>query len=376
MLWITAVSLTVIGLVMVYSAGSFQGFIKYQDSNHYLLPQLQRIGLGLLAMAACMRLPMRRLERVAPWLLGVALVLLMVVIGMGHKSHGAARWLRLGFMTLQPTDLARYATVVALAWMLKRRPPREHGFVRGFLPPIGLTLVVTLLIFKQPNLSSSALMFVTGIGMLLLAGAPMRWFAPFVAVGALVVTLGFASGHIHAYQLERIQTFVAGMTGGEVDSRGAGYQLQQSKVAIGSGGLLGRGIGGSVQKYLYLPEAHTDFIFSILAEETGILGVSIVIGLFIVFIMRGLRTTVRSSDLFAGLVAGGITLQIAFYAIANLWVATGLAPTTGLPLPFVSYGGSALIANLAAVGLLHRVSAMNGEEEALTRQRWSREAMA
>jgi cell division protein FtsW len=154
------------------------------------------------------------------------------------------------------------------------------------------------------------------------------------------------------------------------DARGAGWQLDQSLIAIGSGGWLGRGLGGGLQKYQFLPEAHTDFIFSIVGEETGFLGATLLIGLIALLLWRGMRAAARSSDPFAHLLAGGLTLQIGLYALANLCVATVLAPTTGLPLPFVSYGGSALLVNMAAVGLLYRVSAENDEREALTRQRW------
>jgi len=176
------------------------------------------------------------------------------------------------------------------------------------------------------------------------------------------------------YMLARVQTFVSTLTGAGVDARGAGFQLDQSLIAIGSGGWFGRGIGGGLQKYLFLPEAHTDFIFSILGEETGFLGATILFALYGLLVWRGLRAAARATDRFAFLLAAGLTVQIGLYALVNLAVATGLAPTTGLPLPFVSYGGSALMANLAAAGLLYRVSALNGADEALTRQRWTRGA--
>jgi cell division protein FtsW len=172
--------------------------------------------------------------------------------------------------------------------------------------------------------------------------------------------------------MTRVDTFVGFVMGGQLDHRGSGWQLDQSLIAIGSGGVLGRGLGGGLQKLLYLPEAHTDFIFSILAEELGLIGVTLLFVLIGLFLWRGMRAAARASEPFACLLAGGLTVQIALYAIANLAVATGLAPTTGLPLPFVSYGGSALLVNLAAAGLLYRVSAMNGDEDALARQRWSR----
>ena len=180
----------------------------------------------------------------------------------------------------------------------------------------------------------------------------------------------------HPYQMKRVASFTAFLFHGTLDPKGAGWQLDQSLIAIGSGGLSGRGLGAGMQKLLFLPEAHTDFIFSILGEELGFLGATMLLALLGLYLWRCLRASARATDPFAGLLAAGLTVQIGLYAIANLAVATGLAPTTGLPLPFVSYGGSALLANLAAAGLLYRVSAGNDEREALARQRWSQRGHA
>jgi cell division protein FtsW len=229
------------------------------------------------------------------------------------------------------------------------------------------------LILLQPNLSSAALLGLTGMLMLFLGGARIRHLLIPVAGGAAAAALALAT---HPYMMKRVETYVGFLFGGQLDARGPGWQLDQSLIAIGSGGWFGRGIGAGLQKYLFLPEAHTDFIYSILAEETGFIGSTVLILLLAALAWRGLRATMRAEDRFAYLLAGGLTVQLALYAIANLSVATGLAPTTGLPLPYVSYGGSALIANMAAAGLLHRVSAGNATREALTRQRWAREVTA
>jgi cell division protein FtsW len=173
--------------------------------------------------------------------------------------------------------------------------------------------------------------------------------------------------------MRRVQTFLDFVVQGRMAARDSGFQLDQSLIAIGSGGLSGRGLGAGMQKLLFLPEAHTDFIFSIIAEELGFLGTTALLVVIGLFLWRGMRVAARCSEPFAALVAGGLTVQIGLYALANLAVATGLAPTTGLPLPFVSYGGSALLVNLAAAGILYRISALNGDAEALTRQRWAKE---
>ena len=211
----------------------------------------------------------------------------------------------------------------------------------------------------------------TGFTMLFLSGTPKRFLLVPVAGGVAVVALALAT---HPYMMTRVQTFLGFVIKGQLDSRGAGWQLDQSLIAIGSGGILGRGLGEGLQKLLFLPEAHTDFIFSILAEELGLIGATVLLALIGMFLWRGFRVAARASEPFACLVAGGLTVQIGLYALANLAVATGVAPTTGLPLPFVSYGGSALLVNLGAVGILYRISRMNGNEDALVRQRWSREA--
>lgn len=367
---VLALVLTAVGLVMVYSSSSFTAFVRKGDENYFLRQQLLRTLLGLGALWACARaLSLRVLESAAPWILGIACALLVAVVGMGHMSNGATRWLRFGMMSVQPTDVARLATVVFLAWWLKRRPVADHGFVRGLLPPLLLVGVVAALILKQPNLSSAGLLLVTGLVMLFLSGAPVRFLAAPVAAGAGAVVLALAT---HPYMMRRVHAFVD-FALGRADSRDAGFQLDQSLIAIGSGGLTGRGLGAGMQKLLFLPEAHTDFIFSIIAEELGFIGTTALLVVIGLFLWRGMRVAARCSEPFACLVAGGLTVQIGLYALANLAVATGLAPTTGLPLPFVSYGGSALLANLAAAGILYRISALNGESEALTRQRWSRE---
>ena len=362
--------LTGLGVVMVYSSSTILGITRFQDPNHFLFKQLIRAGVGVIAMVACSRLPLRRLEPLSPWLLGAGAALLLVVVVIGRVAKGAMRWLDVGLFSIQPTDLARLAAVVFLAWWLKRRPPAELGFARGLLPPLLMVAGLSGLILLQPNLSSAGLLGVTGLALIFLAEAPLPHLA--VPVGGLALGLMVAL-HTHPYQMERLRTFLQFVFTGTLNARGAGWQLDQSLIAIGSGGWFGRGLGGGLQKYLFLPEAHTDFIYSIFAEELGFAGTTVLLGTIGLLLWRGLRAAARAADPFAFLLAGGLTIQIGLYALVNLAVATGLAPTTGLPLPFVSYGGSALVANLAAAGLLYRVSAMNEAEEALARRRWSQE---
>ena len=366
---VLVLALTAVGVIMVYSSTAILGITRYQDPDHFLVRQLQRAALGVVAFLLCSRIGLKRLESLAPWLLGIATAMLAAVAVFGRDANGAARWLPLGPLSIQPVDLARMATVVFLAWWLRRHPPAENGLARGVLLPLGLVAVLAGLVLLQPNLSSAVLLALTGFCMLFLAGARLRHLAVPVACGVVALAIALKT---HPYQMVRLRTFVDFAFSNSLDIRGAGWQLDQSLIAIGSGGWMGRGLGGGMQKYLFLPEAHTDFIFSILAEEVGFLGSTALLALFGLLLWRGMRTAARTTDPFLGLLAAGITLQFGLYAVFNLAVATGLAPTTGLPLPFVSYGGSALLANLAAAGVLYRISAMNEAGEALARQRWKR----
>ena len=369
-LLVLPLALTAVGLIMVYSSSAILGLTRFQDPNYYFTRQVFRTVLGLAVLLIAAKADLRRLERFAPVILGVAAALLALVVVAGHMSNGATRWLRLGFLTLQPTDLGRLAMVVFLASWLKRHPPAELGFLRGLLPPLGILGVLCGLIMLQPNLSSAALLGLAGFLMLFLSGAPLRHLAVPVGAGVAAVLVALQT---HPYMMGRVNTFVRFVVSGDLDARGSGWQLDQSLIAIGSGGLIGKGLGGGLQKYLFLPEAHTDFIFSILAEELGFVGATGLLTLIGLLVWRGLRVAARTQEPFAALLAAGLTLQIGLYALVNLGVATGIAPTTGLPLPFVSYGGSALLANMAAAGLLYRISAMNQTEAALAAQRWSRE---
>jgi cell division protein FtsW len=368
-LLVLALALTAVGLVMVYSSGSFYAFVHYHNANYFLVQQSIRTLIGVVVLFACARfISLKRLESAAPAVLVASCFLLVAVVIMGHLSKGATRWFRLGILSLQPTEVARVAAVLFLAWWLKRRPVAELGFWRGLLPPLLVTGIVAGLILKQPNLSSAGLLMATALAMLFLSGAPVRYLLMPVGAGVAAVGLALAT---HPYQMGRVHTFLDFVAKGSLDSRGAGWQLDQSLIAIGSGGLLGRGLGAGMQKLLFLPEAHTDFIFSIIGEELGFLGCTALLAVIGLFVWRGMRVAARCNEPFAALVAGGLSMQIGLYSMANLAVATGLAPTTGLPLPFVSYGGSALIVNLAAAGILYRISALNGETDVLARQRWA-----
>jgi cell division protein FtsW len=363
--------LTALGVIMVYSSSAILGITRYQDPNHFFVRQIIRALIGVLVLLLSLKLPLRRLEQSAPWLMIGAAGLLLVVAVVGHVSNGAMRWIRWGMLTLQPTEIARLATVVFMAWWLARRPPAELGFARGLLPPALIAAGLAVLILLQPNLSSAGLLLLVCYAMLFLGGAPLKHLAAPAAAGALVAGVALAT---HPYMMGRVSTFFDFALHGTLDQKGTGWQLDQSLIAIGSGGLNGRGLGAGLQKFLFLPEAHTDFIFSILAEELGFIGATGLLALIGMLLWRGMRAAARAREPFTFLLASGLTLQLGLYALVNLAVATGLAPTTGLPLPFVSYGGSALLVNLAAAGLLYRVSTANETDVALSRRRFTGES--
>lgn len=367
-LLILPLALTALGVIMVYSSSSILGMTRFDDSNYFFSRQAMRALLGVIVLLVVARLELRWVERAAPVLFGIAAVLLLVVAVAGQVSNGASRWLRLGFLTMQPTDFGRLALVILLAWWLKRRPPAELGFTRGLLPPLGIILGAAGLILLQPNLSSAALLGVTGLAVLFLSGARLAHLMAPVAAGSALAAFALTT---HPYMMLRLKTFLTFVMTGQLDERGSGWQLDQSLIAIGSGGWLGRGIGDGLQKYFFLPEAHTDFIYSIYAEEAGFIGSTLLVAALLMLVWRGMRTTMRAQDPFAQLLAGGLTIQLGLYAIANLAVATGLAPTTGLPLPFVSYGGSALLANMAAAGLLYAISTTADERATVVRRSYA-----
>ncbi len=335
-------ALTAVGVIMVYSSSAILGITRYSDAHHFLWKQCIRAALGVIALVACTRIDLRWLERWAPRLLAIAAIGLVLVVAMGSMSNGATRWFRVGFLSLQPTDFARFATVVFLAWWLKRRPPDALGFVRGTAPTLAIVAGMAGLILLQPNLSSAGLLGLTGLGLVFLAGAPLPHLAIPLGAGGLGVLVALRT---HPYMMERVRTFVDFVIHGRLDQHGSGWQLDQSLIAIGSGGWLGRGLGGGLQKYLFLPEAHTDFIFSIYAEELGFVGATLLVAGFALLLWRGLRVTARATDPFLFLLAGGLTLQIGLYAVANL----------------------------AAAGLLYRISAATESFERASRPRWARE---
>jgi cell division protein FtsW len=346
-----AVLLLSVGVVMVYSASAIVAADRFLDPYLFLRKQFFWALLGGACLLAALRLDYRRLERLGwPILIAAGVLLVLVLVPpLAQPINGTWRWLRLGPISFQPAELAKLALVIYLAAFLARRRAGLDDFWRGLLPPLAVAGGLAALILLQPDLGNSFTLIAVTFGLLFLAGSRIQHLLLIVAAALpfLVLAVGLAP-----YRLRRVTTFVDPWA----DPRGSGFQIIQSWLALGSGGLWGRGIGESKQKLFYLPESHTDFIFAIIGEELGFVGAAAVIALFVVLIWRGLRIALRAPDPFGAYLALGITLLIATQTLVNVGVVTGLLPTKGLPLPFISFGGSALLVTMAATGVLVNIS--------------------
>jgi cell division protein FtsW len=346
-----AIVLLSVGVVMVYSASAIMAAERFRDPFLFLKKQLFWAVLGGAALWVALRTDYRRLEKLMVPALVLATILLILVLipPFGQSINGTRRWIRLGPLSFQPVELAKLALVIYLAAFLARRREHLQQFWRGFLPPLLVVAPLAGLVLLQPDLGNGLTLVALTFGLLFLAGMRIQHLA-FIMVLAVPVVIGLVM--MAPYRLRRIMAFLDPWQ----DPRGSGFQIIQSYLAIGSGGPLGRGIGESKQKLFYLPESHTDFIFAIVGEELGFVGAMALVALFAVFIWRGLRIGLRSPDPFGAYLALGITVLIATQTVVNLGVVTGLLPTKGLPLPFVSFGGSALVVTMLSTGVLLNIS--------------------
>ncbi len=346
-----AVILLSTGVVMVYSASAIMAADRFHDPYFFLKKQLVWAVLGAAGLWTALKLDYRKLEHWVVPLLALAggMLVLVLVPPLGQSINGTRRWLRLGPVSFQPAELAKLALVLFLATFLTRRHDEVARFWRGFVPPLAVAAGFAGLVVLQPDLGNCVTLVVLTFALLFLAGS--RWLHLGFVLAAALPLVAMAI-YAAPYRLRRIIAFADPWQ----DPRGSGFQIIQSWLALGSGGLLGRGIGDSRQKLFYLPEAHTDFIFAIIGEELGFVGALAVIALFVVLIWRGLRIGLRAPEPFGAHLALGITVLLAAQTLVNLGVVTGLLPTKGLPLPFISFGGSALVMTMLSTGVLLNIS--------------------
>lgn len=351
-LLMTVMLLLAVGVVMVYSSSSAVALTSYGDSSYFMRRQIMWAIIGLLCMLAAMRVDHGLLadKRVVLLLLVVTFVLLAATFapGIGRTVNGARRWIRAGGLTFQPAELMKFTLVVYMSSYLSTKQELIGTFKSGLAPAFvvsGVFLGMTLL---QPDFGTVMVMLVVIFCMLFAGGASLAHLAGLVLAGLPLVYVAVAH---KAYRLNRITSFLNPWD----DPQGAGYQIIQSFLAFGSGGVFGRGLGEGRQKFLFLPERHSDFIYAVIGEELGLIGAVVVLLLFGVILWRGVRIALRT-DGFSKMLALGLTVLICVQALINMAVVTGIMPTKGITLPLVSYGGSALVVTLASVGVLLNIS--------------------
>jgi cell division protein FtsW len=352
LLVLVTLGLVAFGLVMVYSATSAPAALERTDPMSYLKKQgiYALIGVGLMMLAS--RFDYRRLRLLAPGLVLAALGGCLAVLVIGTRINGARRWIEFGPATFQPSELAKLALAVwAAAYLCKRPAPRT---LKELWRPIGLLLgLFCLLILAEPDLGTAISLVVVLLAVLVVSGTPASTLA---AGTSIAVTLGLAAIWLEPYRRARMFSFLDPWK----DPQGAGFQTVQALISIGSGGFLGTGLGHGVAKINYLPEAHTDMIFAVIGEELGLLGVTAVILAYAAFAYAGLRVALACTDPFGKRLAGGLVGLVCGQAAINLAAVLGLAPLTGIPLPFISYGGSSLVIALLAVGILLNIAGRHG----------------
>ncbi len=352
LLVLVTLGLVAFGLVMVYSATSASAAVGNGDPMSFLKRQAIYAFLGIVLMALASRFDYHRLRFVAPPLLLVALGLCAAVLVVAPEINGARRWFLLGPASFQPSELAKLALCLfAAVYLARRSPPRTLG---ELAKPLGLlTAIFCGLILLEPDLGTTITLCGMMLAILLVAGVPARLLvtATFLAVG-----MGMLAIWVEPYRRARVFSFLDPWS----DAEGSGFQIVQAMIGIGSGGVTGAGLGEGVGKISYLPEAHTDMIFAVIGEELGLVGSVLVIGAFAAFAFVGFRIALRCRDPFGKLLAAGLTALVCGQAAVNLAAVLGIAPLTGIPLPFVSYGGSSLVVLLAGVGILLNI-AVNGE---------------
>ncbi|MCG0276987.1 MAG: putative lipid II flippase FtsW [Thermanaeromonas sp.] len=338
------------GIIMVFSASAVTAANNLGDAFYFLKRQLAWAGLGLTGMATLMRMPYTVFRRLANPLLGISLLLLILVLIVGISAKGSSRWLGVGSLSFQPSEVVKLAIVIFLASRLAE-DSRHLGssFIRGLGPYLLLIFFVCGLILAQPDLGTAVAVAGTSYLLLVAAGADRRHLAVLFLAGLALVALAIV---IAPYRMARFTAFLNPWA----DPQGKGYQTIQSLLALGSGGPFGTGLGQGRQKLYYVPEEHTDFIFAILGEELGFIGTALVVAAFSLLLWRGFRTAMKAPDAFGSLLAAGITIMITLQALINMGVVTGLLPVTGITLPLVSYGGSSLVFTLAGIGILLNIS--------------------
>ena len=352
LLMIFTAALVIFGIIMVFSASYYYSISQDGTAYSYLRRQIMWVLSGFVAMVFGAAFDYRKYRKVAILLLILGVVLLALIFTpLGHTANNATRWLKVGPITFMPGEFAKLFVIIFTAWFLSEKPDRIKSVTRGILPLTGIAAVYGILIIKQPNLSTAITVCGIIVAMMLVAG--MKWRYVFGAAGLGVAgILSIVLFMKDTYWYQRMTSFLDPFQ----DSLGEGYQAVQSLLALGSGGLFGVGLGKSVQKNLYLPEPQNDFILAIIGEELGFVGITLLLALYCCFLWRGVHVAINAPDQFGMLLASGIVLMVGIQVILNIAVVTSSMPPTGINLPFISYGGNALLMFMFSAGVLLNIS--------------------
>ncbi len=355
-IFFTSFSLILIGLIIVMSASSTYSSVKFDSAFHLFESHLFRVVFGLVIMGVFCIIPYESYKSISKIALITITLVLVFTLLFAPQVKGAGRWLNLGFITIQPADIAKLILIIHLANMIAHKQDDIKDLKNGFMFFLIWILLIAGLIFLQPNVSNAVLVIVISLVMLYVGGAKLKHI---LASSFGLLVLGGSVAMIFSHSRSRILGFINSFsTGSDIN-----MQVKQAVYSLGSGGLIGVGIGNSKQNNLFLPEAYGDFIFAILGEETGFIGVTVVLFFYLVLFIAGILIAKKAKDKFGQMLAFGISFSIIIYAFVNAAVATGIFPTTGLPLPFISYGGTSIIFLSASIGILMNIAILNTKTE-------------
>ncbi len=349
-LFTVTLGLLAFGLAMIYSSSAVLALTRKGDPGYFFKHQLVWAIIGVIALFCTQRIPYTQWGR-RKYVLGLmSLEVMLLLLDLASPSiNGSHRWIKLGPMTLQPSETAKLVVVILGAFLLNKRVEEKREWTKALVPLGAYVGFVAVLILVQPDLGTVVILGAIMVSLLLVAGLPWKWLGGMILIGAVAVSVLAVSS---PYRRQRLMTFM----NPEADVRHEGFQAQQSLIAVGSGGLVGKWVGGSSQKLLFLPEPHTDFIYAMIGEELGLVGNLLVLGCFLFFGYLGLKAVRGAPDLFGALLAMGIVSWVVLQALVHIMVTLTLLPTKGLPLPLLSYGGSNLVVTLAGIGILLNVS--------------------
>lgn len=348
-------ALVTLGTLLVWSATMHREHLTGGDPTAYLEKQLVNVAIGLVLMVMVLATDHRWVRILAPLVYLASVAGLVLVLVMGSTVNGSRSWLMLGGMSIQPSEFAKLAVVIGMALLVAERAEGSWRRKVGSVEVIGMLVIAALpaaLILLQPDLGTMLVLTATVFGVLAVSGAPRRWLAFLAGGGVAAAAAAVVAGVLKDYQIDRFMAF----TNPALDPRGAGYNVEQARTAVGNGGLWGQGLfDGSQTRSGFVPEQHTDFIFTVAGEELGLLGAGLIIGLLCAVVWRALLIAMHTDDVFGRVAAAGIACWFGFQAFQNIGMCMGIMPVTGVPLPFVSYGGSSMFAGMLAVGLLQNI---------------------